>query len=157
LIATTNQHYTKRVCVLLRERAGRKGLFRQVLGAQITTAALICAVGLGTGTEAGVSAAWGGAASLMVNGYFAWRVFAFSEDRQAQQAVATMYRAGFAKLVLSVFLLTALFAKLEGVHAIALLAAYLTVQASGLLAACKLTNSNKHGNEPDNEPNDEKP
>lgn len=111
--------------------AGRKphtAVVKRLLLVQLLVAILFPLVLLPFGTNAALSAAAGGLASLIPNLYFAYRAFQYSGARSAQKILRSFYAGEGVKLVLTAFIFALCFIYLETLNAAALFGGFIMVQ-----------------------------
>ncbi len=97
------------------ESVARQSAF-QIIFAQLCIVAVVTIVAwLGWGVFIAKSTSLGGLASVIPSSYFAWRVFARVDARQAKQIIRSFYMGEFIKLLLSVVLVIA-FIKIFAVY-----------------------------------------
>jgi len=113
----------------MRQAEQRLRVIKLLLIWQLAISVMVGAAGLVWGFSAALGAFAGGIIVWLPNCYFALRAFRHRGARAARQIVRSFY-AGFAgKLVLTVALFVAVFAGLKPLHAPAVFAGFLIVQA----------------------------
>lgn len=94
-------------------------------------------VALAHGVEASYSALLGGLIALIPDYYFARRVFRRYRGRSPTEAAALMLRAEVVKLTLVVLLFAAVFAFIMALNVVALMAGFVLVKATGVVASAR--------------------
>ena len=97
----------------------------------------VAGVSLGHGVEAAYSALLGGMISVVPDCYFARRVFRRYRNRSPAEAAALMLRAEIVKLILAVLMFAAVFAFIMALNVVALIAGFVLVKATGLVASVR--------------------
>ena len=113
------------------------GSFGQLVWAEAAVALAVAGVALGHGVEAAYSALLGGMISLVPDYYFARRVFRRYADRSPVETAGIMLRAEIVKIALAALMLGAVFAFIMAVNVLALVAGYLLVKATGIVASVR--------------------
>lgn len=97
----------------------------------------VAGASLGHGVEAAYSALLGGMIALVLDYYFARRVFHRYTDRSPEEAAALMLRAEIVKLALAVLMFAAVFAFIMAVNVVALILGFVLVKATGVVASAR--------------------
>lgn len=111
-------------------------LARFIRAQALVTFAAAC-VALGHGIEASYSALLGGMIALVPDYYFARRVFRRYSGRAPTEAAALMLRAEIVKLTLAALMFAAVFAFIMALNVVALMAGFVLVKATGVVASVR--------------------
>ena len=109
-------------------RSPHMAVIRRLLLVQVLVAAVFPVVMLPFGTNAALSAAAGGLASLIPNLYFAYRTFRYSGARSAQMIVRSFYSGEAVKLVMTALIFALVFKYLKTLNVAAMFGGFIMVQ-----------------------------
>lgn len=109
-------------------RSPHTAVVKRLLLVQLAVAVLFPLVLLPFGTNAALSAAAGGLASLVPNLYFAFRAFRYSGARSAQKILRSFYSGEAVKLVLTALIFALCFKYLKTLNVAALFGGFIMVQ-----------------------------
>lgn len=109
-------------------RSPHTAVVRRLLLAQTLVACFVPLMALPFGTNAALSAAAGGLASLIPNLYFASRTFRYSGARSAQKIVRSFYSGEAVKLILTALIFALCFKYLKTLNVAALFGGFIMVQ-----------------------------
>ena len=109
-------------------RSPHMAVIRRLLLFQMSIAVLFPLVMLPFGTNAALSAATGGLASLIPNLYFAYRTFRYSGARSAQMILRSFYSGEAIKLVMTALIFAVVFKYLKTLNVAALFGGFIMVQ-----------------------------
>lgn len=109
-------------------RSPHMAVIRRLLLFQMSIAVLFPLVMLPFGTNAALSAAAGGLASLIPNLYFAYRTFRYSGARSAQMILRSFYSGEAIKLVMTALIFAVVFKYLKTLNVAALFGGFIMVQ-----------------------------
>ncbi len=109
-------------------RSPHMAVIRRLLLFQLSIAVLFPLVMLPFGTNAALSAAAGGLASLIPNLYFAYRTFRYSGARSAQMILRSFYSGEAIKLVMTALIFAVVFKYLKTLNVAALFGGFIMVQ-----------------------------
>jgi ATP synthase protein I len=117
--------------------AKHAGPFGQLLWAQAVVMLAVSAIALAHGVVSAYSVLLGGMISLVPDYYFARRVFRRYTGRSPVDVAGIMLRAEIVKMTLAVFMFGAVFVFIKTVNVLALIAGYLLVKATGVVASVR--------------------
>ena len=109
-------------------RSPHMAVIRRLLLFQLSIAVLFPLVMLPFGTNAALSAAAGGLASLIPNLYFAYRTFRYSGARSAQMILRSFYSGEAIKLIMTALIFAVVFKYLKTLNVAALFGGFIMVQ-----------------------------
>lgn len=109
-------------------RSPHMAVIRRLLLFQMSIAVLFPLVMLPFGTNAALSAAAGGLASLIPNLYFAYRTFRYSGARSAQMILRSFYSGEAIKLIMTALIFAVVFKYLKTLNVAALFGGFIMVQ-----------------------------
>lgn len=110
-------------------RSPHTAVVRRLLLVQTLVACVVPAALLPFGTNAALSAAAGGLASLIPNLYFASRTFRYSGARSAQKIVRSFYSGEAIKLIMTALIFALCFKYLKTLNVGALFGGFIMVQS----------------------------
>lgn len=126
----------------MNKQLNKRGIVRLWLVQLCTTLvfAVLCAVV--SGTNAAISALLGGVVCVIPNIYFARKLFKYQGARSAKQIVNSFYKGEAAKILLSVFLFTAVFMWVK-ITPLAFFTAYIMILMTHWFAPLIIVNKQK--------------
>lgn len=110
-------------------------MINRVLGIQLLIVIAISAIAAVFGVVAGYSALLGGLVSLIANAYFARKVLIDGDKGAAQSLMLSWLVAEFLKIAMTVVLLTAVYALIEEVNALALIGGFFVAYVGASIAS----------------------
>ena len=109
-------------------------MIRRLISAQLLATAIAGLLALGFGSEVSVAVVLGASIGIATSGYFARRVLGSGAAGEPLRLAAGMCGAEVVKLALASILFCLVFAWVDGVNALALIAGYLAVHLSASIA-----------------------